>query len=464
MADGAALDAFWLPDLGDLEVGEKAFGPAHVAMRVPAITPHRLREMLSTLRERGLMVLAQRSVDSIVESIDAAARRLADPGDALHAELVRHLPGLTGYSPEMIRVGIERMAAGWRAESLRGALLGELGDLELLDRFQPRQPGGRQRAYGPRLSVHVLSGNIPGVAVSSVIRALCVKSPSFGKLAAGEPYMAVCFARALASVDQELGSCVALTYWAGGSEDLEVVAYSEAEAVVAYGGDETIASVACRVPPQVRFIGYPNRVGAALVARTALKRESVDRLAERAARDVVTFDQQGCVSPHIMYVEEGGAVGPEELARRLADALERQTKEIPRGAMTPGESTLVHQTRAQAEMRGATVLASEKGTEWTVILERRAEFEPSPLNRVIQLRAVASLSEAVAALRPVGKHLQTVAVAVAAEELEGLASRLGAFGVTRIVPIGEAAWPAPHWHHDGRFQYLDLLRFVDLDA
>jgi hypothetical protein len=178
----------------------------------------------------------------------------------------------------------------------------------------------------------------------------------------------------------------------------------------------------------------------------------------------VTFDQQGCVSPHTIYAEAGGKVSPLDFAGYLAEALEELSQEIPRGTMTPGESALIHQVRAHAEIRGATILASERGTEWTVIVEEGAEFEPSPLNRVIQVRSVGDLSEAVSALEKVGVHLQTVAVAGTGDEVKALAGQLGAIGATRVVPVGEAAWPAPHWHHDGRFQFVDLVRFVDLET
>jgi hypothetical protein len=99
-----------------------------------------------------------------------------------------------------------------------------------------------------------------------------------------------------------------------------------------------------------------------------------------------------------------------------------------------------------------------------VIVEEGTEFEPSPLNRVIRVCSVDDLSDAVSALEEVGAHLQTVAVAGDGDEVRSLAGRLGVVGATRVVPVGEAAWPAPHWHHDGRFQFMDLVRFVDLES
>lgn len=474
MAEHAALDAYWLPEgprratgpFGDvgLEVQERALGPGHVPMRIPTFTPHTLRQLLSGLREKRGAVLSERPVVEILGSLGAAAGRLTNPGEPLYEELLETLPDLTGYSRRMIEIGLERMGAGWTADALRSAIEDEFGSLEMLDDFQPRPVGGYQRAFGLPLTVHIFSGNIPGISVSSLIRALCVKSASFGKTAAGEPYLAVCFARALAEEDAELAGCLAVSYWPGGSEDLEAVAFSEAGTVIAYGSDETISGIACRVPPATRFIGYPNRVGVALVTRRALSRKRARELARGAALDVATFDQQGCVSPHMIYAETGGAVAPLDFARYLGEALEELSQEIPRGAMAPGESALIHQLRAHAEISGATVLAGARGTEWTVIVEEGAGFEPSPLNRVIRVSSVDDLSEVVSTLEKVGAHLQTVAVAGAKDEVRSLAGRLGLIGATRVVPVGEAAWPGPHWHHDGRFQFMDLVRFVDLEA
>jgi len=474
MAQRAALDAFWLPEglrrasgpFGDagLEIQERALGPGHLPMRIPTFSPHTLRELLAGLRERGSAVLTERPLVEIVGSIGTAAARLTSPGEPLYEELLDTLPELTGYSRRMIEIGLQRMGAGWTAQALHSAIEEEFGSLDLLDDFQSRPSGGYHRAFGPPLTVHVFSGNIPGISVSSLVRALCVKSASFGKTAAGEPYLAVCFARALAEEDAELAGCLAVSYWPGGSEDLEAVAFSEASAVVAYGSDETIGDVGRRIPPATRFIAYPNRVGVALVTRRALTAERARQLARGAALDVATFDQQGCVSPHTIYAEAGGAVDPLDFARYLGEALDELAQRIPRGVMSPGESALIHQLRAHAEVRGATVFAGERGTEWTVIIEESAEFEPSPLNRVIRVCCVADLSEALSRLEKVGPHLQTVAVAGETDEVRSLAARLGAIGATRVVPVGEAAWPTPHWHHDGRFQFLDLVRFVDLET
>lgn len=460
------MNAYWLPEIDGLElqIQDFPFGPGQVRLRVPALTPAALRAVLARLRQNRAAHLSRCSVSTLLDAIEGAARRLTRPGEPLREELVRYLPDLTGYSQPMIVLGLERMAAGWTAAALRGAMESEFGDLAVLDGFRPRKPRGLHRAVAAPLTLHIFSGNIPGVSVSSLVRALCVKSASFGKTAAGEPYLAVAFARALAEESPPLASCLAVSYWPGGSFDLETVALSEAGCVVAYGSDDAVSHIRHRLPPGVRFVGYPNRVGAALISRSALSEAAVDERVRAAAMDVVMFDQQGCVSPHTIYVEGGGQVEAAEFALALAAALDELSAELPRGTIDPAESSLIHQARAEAEMRGAEVIASERGTEWTVVVDDRIEFQPSPLNRLIRVVPVPRLVDAVEALRPVGAALQTVAIAADAKEVELLATSLGDIGATRIVPVGDAAWPAPHWHHDGRFQFLDLVRFVDLES
>ncbi len=390
MAGGSAIEGYWLPGLATskLELEQREFGPGRLRLLVPRLTAGDIEQACDALRA-GRRTLLERPVAEIIAGIAAAGAKLTLPGSSFYELLVGVLPDLTGYSRQMIEIGLERMGAGWTAEALHAALDDELGDSAVLDGFVPKKAGGLHRAFGPELAVHFFSGNIPGVAVTSLIRTLCVKAPSLGKTAAGEPYFAVCFARALAEVDAQLAGCIGVTYWPGGDEELEDAALGKAEAIIAYGGDAAIAEIRRRIPEGVRFLAYPNRVGAAIVARSALVEAT--GLAAQAARDVTAFDQQGCVSPHVFFIEQDGAVSPRGFSELLAAALVDLSVEIPRGTIDPADSATIHQLRAEAEMRGAAVWSSEGGTEWTVIYEDRPEFDLSPLNRVILVRGVASL-------------------------------------------------------------------------
>jgi hypothetical protein len=462
------IDAFHLPALSHPPTTAWPYGKDADAfeVRVPRLTPALLREQVTALVDARERYLARRPVAEIVEVIDRVALRLLDPADELRVTAERALPAITGYSPPMIGRVLDRMAADWRAAPLRELLRAEFGDPRVLDGFQPgARQHGRVAAFGPRLATHVFSGNVPGVAVTALVRSLLVKAATLGKTAAGEPLLAALFARGVAQVDSALGACLAVTYWAGGDEAMEKAAFEHADAVVAYGGGDALAAIRARAPAGARFLGYGPKLSFGAVGRDRLTEELAPDAACSAALDASTFDQQGCVSPHLFYVEEGGEVSPREWAALLAREMEAVERQLPRGTLAPGEASAIRQLRARAEFAagGTELFASREGTAWTVVYEPSPKFEASCLNRVVRVKPVADLSRVPALVEAYGSVLQTVGVTAAPGATQALAAELGRLGASRVVPLGRMAWPPPYWHHDGQPPLGSLVRWCDLE-
>jgi len=469
MAD--AFHAYHLPALPPprTEARESVRGPHRTRIAHPVLDPAEISAQATALLAAGEELRATRSTGEMVALIDGVARRFLDPGDPLRHEAARHLPALTGYSPEMVAAVLEGMASEWTSEALDRLLAAELPDRDVLDDFSPRRGvPGLTRAFPPRLVTHVFSGNVPGVAVTSLVRALLLRAPSLGKTAAAEPVVPVLFARAIAEADPLAGRALAVAWWPGADRERTRAALREAEAVVAYGSSETVASVRDASPRHARFLGYGHRVSFGIVTREAAGGDAPG-LAREAARDVALFDQQGCVSPHLYYVEEGGSVDAAGWSRLLADALAQEEERVPRGVLDPGESAMIRALRAEAEFggisdRGGAVHASADGTAWTVLHDPDPGFEASCLNRVVRVKPVASMEALRERIAPLRHLLQTVGVAGSPERRREIAGWLGEMGASRIVPFGRMAWPPSAWHHDGRPPLAELLRWCDLEG
>ena len=460
------FDAFWLPEPpADLAFETLPFtdpaGGAALECRYPVPTPALLEATIQSLRAAG-RTLGSRPTEEIVEAIDAAAARLADAGDPLRLEADRLVSAATGYSPQMTTLILDRMTADWRAPALRRLLRAELQDPAVLDGFVPRGDGA-VRAYGPGLAFHVFAGNVPGVAVTSMIRTLLVKAPSLGKLASGEPVLPILFARALHSVDSALASALAITYWPGGSQDAEARLMEAADLVVVYGGAEAAASYRGRVPSEHRLVVHGPRFSAGLISQEALDDGA---LPARVARAVATFDQHGCVSPHAVWVEDPSRARMDAFAEALADALQELQDELPRGAVSPAEASFIQQARGAAEIRGyagAVRVLAGSGTTWTVVLDHEPTFQPSCLNRFIYIHPIDSLDTAPDLLAPARHRLQSVAVEAPPQKRLRIAHDLARIGANRITSFDRLPWPPPEWHHDGRGPLRELLRWVDLE-
>lgn len=466
-------DAFHLPALPHppTTCWDYSGGPDKdaVSLRVPRLTPALLRTQVDALLEAREHHLAERPVADVVRVIDRVAARLQDAADPLRSAAEATLPAVTGLSAPMVRRVLDGMAGDWRAPRLRELLRAEFANPEVLDGFRPHA-GGRTRAFGPRLATHIFSGNVPGVAVTALVRSLLVKAATLGKTAAGEPFFPALFARGVAEEDAGLGACIAVARWPGGDAALEAIALERADAVVVYGGAEAVAEVRARTPASARFVGYGHRLSFGVVAREALSTSSAANAAALAARDVAFFDQQGCVSPHLFYVEEGGAVAPREWAALLAGAMAKIEQELPRGRVTPGEASAIRQLRGEAEFAqlagsGAAELhASPRGTAWTVIWDSDPAFAASCLNRTVRVKPVAELAEVADRAAAVAPLLQSVGVAAPPERRAALAASLGRLGASRVAALGNMAWPPPAWHHDGRPPLGELVRWCDLEG
>jgi acyl-CoA reductase-like NAD-dependent aldehyde dehydrogenase len=95
-----------------------------------------------------------------------------------------------------------------------------------------------------------------------------------------------------------------------------------------YGRDETIEDVRKRAKPGVRVRGHGAGMGIAVVSPGA----DLCCSAELLARDVVAFDQRGCLSPRVAFVV-GDRARADTFAEALDAALASWQLRVPRGAL-----------------------------------------------------------------------------------------------------------------------------------
>jgi Acyl-CoA reductase (LuxC) len=460
--------AGWLPGLHEDEVAEwQVLRYPELEVQFPRLTPAGLAAQLERVASARDEYLRDLPVSRIVTLLDRVASRWLDPASPYRREAERLLPAITGYAEPAVRKGLASYLSLLREENLLRLLDSELSDLQVLDEFRPRgRGGGETRAFGPRLTVHVWSGNVPGLPLQSLVASLLVKSASMGKVASDEPLVASLFAESVAEVDERLAACLAVAYWPGGDATLESVAFDQAEAVIAYGSQRSVESVRSRVPAGTRFVPYGHKLSFGAIAREALERSRLEETAELAAYDAVKYDQQGCLSPHLFYVEQGGAAAPLEFAAALGMALERYAALVPRGRVSLEEAASAASARNHLELRqiAGEDVALFDGDGWAVLYDADPLFQASCLNRTVWVKSVRSLEVDVPRLvEPVRRYLQTCGVAAAPDRVRVLAERLGRLGVDRVCPLGRMGDPAPEWHHDGRFNVLDLVRWTDLE-
>jgi len=453
---GLACDAVAHATLDYSHWGER------VTVSVPAPTPTQLTAATEHVREAARAMRRRLSTADVVTALDATIQRLLDRDDPARQALDRWMPVVTGYHADMVQQGLSRYLRRFRKPQLLRFLAEDFPNPSMLDGFQPLLKGGYGRACPSPLIAHIWAGNVPGLPLWSLVSGLLVKAGNVGKLPSAEPLFAGWFAQALAETAPALRDCLAVVWWRGGDVDTEQALLQAADRAVAYGNQASLAALRSRLPATTQLLEHGHRLSFAMIGREALDPAKAPVSARRVAEDVAWYDQQGCYSALAVFVERGAATPPEAFAAAIGQALAGLEQRFPRRRLLLEESAAIAAWRERAIAEGVAI-GPDDGS-WSVAIQSApGALLPPCLNRAVQVLGVESLDEVPPLLARWRPLVQSVGVAAAPQRLFALADRLAESGVTRITALGTMSLPEAGWHHDGRFNLLDLVDISEID-
>lgn len=409
------------------------------------LTPSALAEAMQKAGKAALALRRQPLGDRLARLTAVVDRWLA-PGSIEFERSLSVLPALTGFSPEVVHVGLRR-----HLEPLAGDAIEQL----LAEELSANRNAPLSRS--PHTLTHVLSGNIPGLPAASILLSLALGAATLIKTAEGEPTFAAAFARSVNDVDPDLGRLLVVHDWRSHDTRFDDIAFAS-HTIVAYGSDSAIDAM--RGKARHRFIGHGHKISFALAtARGLATPGGVADVARRLAFDVALWDQQGCLSPQLCFIERCGR--PDDFAAALADALDRVSRELPPKQLTTEERAAIGRFRSEVEWTPASdadrLLTSANATHWSVSLEYAGSFRPTPLNRCIRLVVFDEFDRLHEQLGGHGAYLECAGIAVAPEEESTVTSTLRRHGVHRICLIGEMQSPTLSWRQGGRPRVADWM-------
>jgi hypothetical protein len=434
------------------------------------LTAAMIGEACQTLKHNREKYLAGRSTQSLVEILCGVAEEWLRADSPFRKLALEKGPAATGFSQATLANGLDAFFKRFTPENFHALLIQDFGHAKRLDDMvastveEKLARGGLVR--GPELAAHIAAGNIPNPALKSIVTGLLTRSAQFVKCASGTAFLPRLFAHSLYDADHKLGACLEMAEWRGGNSELENALFAEADCVTATGSDETLAAIRAKLPIKTRFLAYGHRVSFGYIASGALTSFNLKKLIPRAATDLVAWNQLGCLSPHVIYVEHGGAVSAEHFGEMLAEELARREEIEPRGYVPDETAATIASRRAFYEVRAAhspdtRFWRSENSTAWTVVYEADPRFQLSCLNRFIYVKGVPGLKEVLEHADGVRGQVSTVGIAAPEDTARELAVAFARWGATRICPLGQMQDPPLLWRHDGRPALGDLVTWSD---
>jgi hypothetical protein len=392
----------------------------------------------------------------IVRAVADAAARWADADFPPRVRLLNRVVERTGYTTPVVEYALDQLFESLSADALEATIAGELGSLEVLDGFALRPGRPRARAL-PVGSVCVISSRTTiGVAIVPAIFALCAKCDVLVK--DREDGLVRAFFATLAEELDAFAEAARAQTWEGESDSLNIGSF---DAIVAFGSDATLTRIAASIQGATRFIGFGSRASIGYVAREELRdMMHAKALAAGAARDLVLYETEGCLSLHALFVERRGGVDPATFAKLVAEEVERASVEFPPGLRDARASARIASARNLAAFRSAagsgSVFSDARGSYLTVLDPPESE-PPAFLPRAIAVHAVDNPSDAITYLARHDVPVEAVAIAGKREDLRTFAIEIGAH---RIARFGDLQRPPIGGNHGGRSRIADFITWI----
>jgi len=433
--------------------------------------PSLVSEACQALKQNRERYLAHRPTPMLIGTLCAVGQNWLE---ARHPFRIMALDraSMIGFSRETLAGGLDGFFKQLTAENFHALLEQDLGHAQRLDKLAIMRPEEKTNraavATAPELIGLIGAGTLPVSVLQTMVLAVLLRSSQFVKCATGTALIPRLFAHSLYEADPKLGACIEVAEWRGGSTALEQALFAETDCLVATGTDETLAAIRPRLPARTRLVAHGHKVSFAFVAGRALTRFGAAKVAARAASDVAAWNQLGCLSPHVIYVENAGEMSPEAFAETLAVELATKEATDPRGSIPVNVSATITSRRSFYEMRaahspGTRVWASPGSTAWTVVYEDDPRFQTSCLNRFVYVKGVTSLTQALQGADSVRGSVSTVGLAAPEDQAPELAMAMARWGATRVCPLGQMQNPSLLWRHDGRPSLADLVTWTDFE-
>ena len=406
------------------------------------------------------------STDTILEIFQKVSDAWLDEEYIYRKKALEELPSRIGFSKPMIVEGINTMCSLLSRDGMSIRMNSDLEHRKYLDEWVYNEHfQGYMKAQPIGVVAHVSAGNVFVGGVDSLIQGIATKNINIMKMSSVDPIFPVLFAQSLKEFDTTgiLHKAMALLTWKGGDEAIEKQIKHKCDAIVVYGGADTIRAYRKDLGLHTKLIEYGPKYSFMLVSEDALKEKGLEESASLIARDALMWEQSACSSPHVVYVE--GHENAISLMHAISKAFEQYEELIPQGTVYGDEAVEITKVREMAKINKAMKkgdYAFSKKRLATVVYQDEKEFQTSCHNRTLFIKAVDKIEDVPSLVQEMGEYIQTVAILSNDERAKSIASTMASFGADRFVEIGRMAVRKHGTPHDGTRGLSELVRWVSL--
>ncbi|MBF0407203.1 MAG: hypothetical protein HQM10_07610 [Candidatus Riflebacteria bacterium] len=415
-------------------------------------------------------------------------------------KLLEILPGITGFSYQMIEQGLEQLQYLFNSELLQKKLTTEMRNIPRAGELKYNSHTGTALSWHPLGTIlHICSGNVFLAGAGSLIEGLITGNVNILKMPSEEKTFLPVLLDSLCEVDSDkvISNSICVIDYSSSQSDVISEFKKRVDGIVVWGGENAVKSYRENLSARTRLILFGPKISLAVITESALKKvpeeynsqchakaapnvsqsdvtgkENICRSsdeyqhsyafhAEKLAEEISIWDQNACTAPQICFVQK--TANAEKIAAELAIALEKREKTLPAGTLPIENAVEIRKLRDVFEIASfkkcGGLHESKENLAWTVLLDFDKTIEPSPLHRTIRVVPFESVDEIISGVESLRGYVQTAGISCAFDERIPLTAKFAASGAVRITDIGQMAGGEIDDPHDGAY---DLSQYVNI--
>jgi hypothetical protein len=379
------------------------------------------------------------TVQEIIDFLVETGNSLDYDRNTLMQEACELTIPFNGLTPPIIEASYRQVPFFFSEPLLKTIIENEIGSRFLDGWIEVPVPAGRAeiRAYGAK-ALHIIAGNVPLVAVLSIIRGALTKSDNIIKLPSNDPLTATAILETMRDIDRShpVVKHFSAVYWKGGDQEFErrLVTPFNLEKIIAWGGHNSIRSIKKLVGPGIDLITLDPKFSISIIGEEAFNtEESIEKAAFIAAIDSAAYNQEACVTSRTHFVK----TTPEkatlyshylyQFMQNQSPSLSTKPKSFPNNLKDEIESL-----RIMDDFYDVIGGENDEGAVITSLAGEAVEFFPSC--KIVNVIPIEDYQEAIEMVT-----IATQTVGIYPESLkQELMDRLVSKGVQRFVSLGQA--------------------------
>jgi hypothetical protein len=348
---------------------------------------------------------------------------------------IKQLP----MSRPMLMEAFNNCVSRWTdVERLRGMVREECSNLNV------------GRPLLPQVVFHNLAGNLFISGWETITHATLLGAASMIRCSELDWVFPGVWAHALSVANPDMPKIVAVCEWSSSDTARFQAAVGESDAIVGFGSDDSVQALRKLVPWNKPFAGHGSTISFSLVTAEDLRNNPVEWLAEGIAYDFAAYDQQGCLSPRALFVEDRHPRDVDRVVDALYAAAKHINKNLPRATMTLEDRAAQARKRDEvlldAACGGSSRRVSGDQDPFLITVKPVELFGLGPVNRYFDVYLYKQLDQVEMVLLPFKGHISTLGVA---DPRRPPMELLNAVEIKRVCELGSMQIPPLSWCLDG---------------